>query len=175
MYIEGRKQKACSEKLAAEVTLYILISRDYAVMADAFDFEFGNPSERTMYRYTRDIERCGYAPRIIYDDGEYTVGLGEELERVDVPHGDDAHIRRLARIFEIYDRYAGRYYDALYPDGGDYEDGLTEEPICVELKASEVLAFLQEKHPEERITLRTVQRDLAVIAEALEHYRNIYL
>ena len=177
MYIEGRKKKKCSEKLVAEVTLYMLTCYG-AVFASQYNDEFGYPSERTIYRYIKDIELCGYAPRIRHEAGEYT-SWNEDcipgLDRENPPKNDDPHIRRLSRILEIYDKYSGEYYDALYPDGGSYEDGITDGPICPNIRASEVLKKLKEKHPEEPITLRTVQRDLAVIAEALEHYRNIYL
>ena len=177
MYIEGRKKKKCSEKLVAEVTLYIL-THNSAIFAWQYDSEFGCPSERTIYRYTKDIELCGYSPRIRLEAGEYT-SWNEDclpgLERENPPQSDDPQIRRLSRILEIYDEYSGAYYDALYPDGGDYEDGITDGPICPDVSSSAVLELLQKKHPDEPITLRTVQRDLAVIAEALEHYRNIYL
>ena len=175
MYIEGRKKKKCSEKLVAEVTLFIVITMDQAVMAWIFERVCGYPSDRTIYRYTKDIELCGYAPRIRYEGGEYTVGINCWLERESAPLSDETHIRRLNRVLEIYNEYSGEYYDALYPDEGQCEDGITDGPICVDIKASEVLKMLKEKYPEEPITLRTVQRDLAVIAEALEHYRNIYL
>lgn len=173
MYIEGRKKKTFSQKLVAEVTLFIIASKDQAVRAFKYHAEFGNPSMRTVYRYAKDIELCGYAPRIRCEDGEYTVGLDAELYRESAPQSADLHIRRLSRILQIYDAYVNVFIDALYPDGGSYDIGIAEGPIHVELPATKVLRRLQEHYPEEPITLRTVQRDLAVIAEALEHYRNI--
>lgn len=175
MYIEGRKKKKCPEKLVAEVTLYIVMTMDQAVMAYDYEQACGYPSERTMYRYTKDIELCGYTPRIRYEGGEYTCGIDQWLERGSAPLSDEPHVRRLNRVLEIYDAFSRKYYDALFPDGGGYGEYITDHLICVDLKASEVLKKLKEKHPEEPVTLRTVQRDLAVIAEALEHYRNIYL
>ena len=132
-------------------------------------------SEPQPLLWWRGTWACGYAPRIRYEGGEYTVGIDHWLERESAPLSDEPHIHRLNRILEIYSAYSGKYYDALFPDGGGYGEYITDGPICPNIRAAEVLKMLKEKHPEEPITLRTVQRDLAVIAEALEHYRNIYL
>ena len=175
MIIEGRKKKPFSEKLVAEVTLYIAIRRDGAILARDFNGGFGGLSSRTVYRYAEDIELCGFSPRIRQEKGEYVMGRDEEgdgcLERTGAPRSCDAHILRLDRILRIFDLYADRYDEALYPEGGSYEDGLTEEPVHPDVTPTEVLETVRREQP---LTLRTVQRDLAVIAAALERYREIY-
>ena len=175
MVIEGRRQKPFSPKLPAEVTLFLLVSWDGAVLAKDFEAQFGIGS-RTVYRYAEDIGHCGYAPRIRLLGREYTTG-GERLEREGVLRSSSAHIRRLNRLLEILELFREEYESVLFPDGR-YEDpaeDLTEGPLAPAVSAPAALAKLRQLHPEEPITLRTIQRDLSLIAAALEHYRGVYM
>lgn len=175
MVIEGRRQKPFSPKLPAEVTLFLLVSWDGAVLAGDFESHFGVGS-RTVYRYAEDIGHCGYAPRIRRLGREYTSGE-DRLERESAPHSGSAHIRRLNRLLEILELFRKEYESVLFPDGR-YEDpaeDLAEGPLAPAVSAPAALARFRQLHPEEPVTLRTIQRDLSLIAAALEHYRGVYM
>ena len=172
MYIAGRKKKRFSAKLSAEMTAYLLVRYEHAFFVQPFMEEFG-VSLRSADRYIRDLERCGVVPVLHRDGREYTPGEDAEDPDLSAPLADDVHVRHLRRLIKIWELHSRPYYDAMYPDGGSHED-ITTEPFAVSITASETLARMTEAG-ETPTDLRTVQRDLAVIADAMEHFRNILL
>ena len=64
MYIEGRKQKKYSDRLFGELCLFYLLMSDGEIAPLHILRSRLNVSDRTLYRYAKDLRDCGLCPKL---------------------------------------------------------------------------------------------------------------
>ena len=165
-----------STKAVREMTMYLLLRMCQGFVAFSFRMYFGI-SERTMYRYIKELKLCGVTPDIMrigndimigeryIDNGEVLVeyGMGE----LEAPQSSNSHILRLHRFLQIYEAFEYEFQAAFWDE--DY-NAPKDGRLSFEFGPTDVIKYA----PERSVDLRTVQRDFAVIAEAVEYFRVLF-
>ena len=169
MYIEGRKQKKYSDRLFGELCLFYLLMSDGEIAPLHILRSRLNVSDRTLYRYAKDLRDCGLCPKLFKStkkgeeyEYEYFSCGGERPSEHAAPSGN-----RLYRCgMLLY-----RNYEAVCFMKDIYDDPEDLEPYekLYTYNGTEFVLHIYDDCDDlyEGISLRTKQRDLTLVREVL--------
>jgi len=168
-----------SSKAVREMTLFLLLAMNEGFRTPKATAFFG-VCEKTIYRYIQDLQLSGIAKEIIHEEKAYWLnGDHDNKYETEAPRSTQPHIVRMNRIFRAFGAFVHPYIDAIFgveDENYDYEDD--QVPVSGEMTVSigptDMLIWINENLPEQSVDLRTVQRDYAVIAEAMEYFRALW-
>ncbi|MBQ0110201.1 MAG: hypothetical protein KBS44_08010 [Clostridiales bacterium] len=170
MEIPNRRKKEKPSKTVAEMAMIVLISEEDSFMTHRFRKVFGI-SDRTLKRYVAEVCSLPDFPKLAHLKGDldeyyiesnlrlYDFWDGLAADKVDP---NDKHLLKLRRMMDIFCVFHEHFLYALDPYDGDEKYPL--------LTAKEVVGELSEYYEKTKLALRTVQRDIADIYEAVELY-----
>ena len=159
MEIPGRRKKNGPSKTVLELYLYLMLERYQSFLCERITDCF-RLSERTVFRYVKELNtifpdaeiRCsGRVGRMEFVTQDW---IGDP-EYVFFPA--NPHLTRLSRLFCLYWLVNDKAYEFFYPD--EYDDE--------RLTVSDLIAIIKKAGLPE-LSLRTLQRDLKDICEALK-------
>lgn len=158
MDIPGRRKKDGPSKTILELYLYLLLERFDSFLCEEITQRF-RLSERTVFRYVKELNAvCPDAEiRCSGREGrkEFVVKKWLEAPKL-VSFPEDLHLSRLSRLICLYYLVNDKAQEFFYPD--EYDEPLSASDLTdIIIKAG---------LPE--FSLRTLQRDLKEICEALD-------
>ena len=147
MNIPGRRKKDSPGKTVLELYLYLLLERYQSFLCEEITNSL-RLSERTVFRYVREL-------KAVCPDAEiHCSGREGRPEYAFFP--EDPHLTRLSRLICLYNLVNDKAPEFFYPDEDD------------ELLSVSDLTDIIKKAGLSEFSLRTLQRDLKEICEALD-------
>ncbi len=158
MNIPGRRKKDGPGKTVLELYLYLLLERYQSFLCKDITNSF-RLSERTVFRYIKELNT-------VCPDAEIQCS-GREGRKEFIAQGwlydpepacfpDDQHLTRLSRLICLYSLVNDKASEFFYPD--EYDEPFPASDLTGIIKKAGLPEF----------SLRTLQRDLKEICEALD-------
>ena len=158
MDIPGRRKKDGPSKTVLELYLYLLLERFDSFLCEEITLHF-RLSERTVFRYVKELNAVFPDAEIRCSgrEGRKEFVVKNWLESPNpVSFPEDPHLTRLSRLICLYYLVNDKAQEFFYPD--EYDEPLSSSDLTGIIKKAGLPEF----------SLRTLQRDLKEICEALD-------